>query len=250
MVFPRQYRAVVHWIRGPSSVSESSQITLFSLLFELSSCARLTRAMLLVRDVARNGIPILFLKTYVFSFFRFSFRNTSNLSPFPFSATSQVMNNHTRNRQNLTGKLYFVCKHCWIYLRHVSTLHEPCRGCAMMESIGWEFWTPGRGRSAWWRHPCWMFIIIFSFNRFPLDHPTCDDFQKLAHPSQTLYRQSSRMVQLITSFQTKTSIFFLVSQWILAHFNFRQEWRSLELFCPRSFKGVTPLGRRKRPACN
>ena len=36
MVFPRQYRAVVHWIRGPSSVSESAQITLLSLLFELS----------------------------------------------------------------------------------------------------------------------------------------------------------------------------------------------------------------------
>ena len=36
MVFPRQYRAVVHWIRGPSSVSESTQITLLSLLFELS----------------------------------------------------------------------------------------------------------------------------------------------------------------------------------------------------------------------
>ena len=140
MVFPRQYRAVVHWIRGPSSVSETRQITLLSLLFELSSCKRLTRAMILMRDVARNGIPILFLKTYVFLFFRFSFRNTSNLSPFPFSATSQVMNNHTRrNVQNLTGKLYFVCKHCWIYLRHVSSLHEPCRGCAMMESIGWEF---------------------------------------------------------------------------------------------------------------
>ena len=99
----------------------------------------------------------------VFFLFRFSFRNTSHLSPFPFSATTQVMNNHTRPRQNLTGKLYFVCKHCWIYLLHVSTLHEPCRGCAMMESIGWEFWTPGRGRSAWWRHPCWMFILIFFF---------------------------------------------------------------------------------------
>ena len=79
-----------------------------------------------------------------------------------FSATNQVMTNHTRNNvQNLTGKLYFVCKHCWIYLRHVSTLHEPCRGCAIMNSMGWEFWTPGRGRSAWWRHPCWMFISHF-----------------------------------------------------------------------------------------
>ena len=39
MVFPRQYRAVVHWIRGPTSVSETYQITLLSLLFKLSSCA-------------------------------------------------------------------------------------------------------------------------------------------------------------------------------------------------------------------
>ena len=139
MVFPRQYRAVVHWIRGPSSVSESIKITLLSLLFELSSCARLTRAMLLVRDVARNGIRTPLLKTKCFSFFRFSFRNTSDLSPFPFSATTQVMENHTRPRRNLTGKLYFVCKNCWIHLRHVLTLHEPCQGCAIMESIGWEF---------------------------------------------------------------------------------------------------------------
>ena len=69
MVFPRQYRAVVQWIRGPSSVSETRQITLLSLLFELSFCARLTRAMLLVRDVARNGLPTPFLKTF-FSFFQ------------------------------------------------------------------------------------------------------------------------------------------------------------------------------------
>ena len=71
---------------------------------------------------------------------------------------------------------------CWIYLRHVSTLHEPCRGCAMMESIGWEFWTPGRGRSAWWRHPCWMFIQLDShwiiqrvmiFKSWSIPHKLC-----------------------------------------------------------------------------
>ena len=120
--------------------------------------------------------------------FRFSFCHTSHLSPFPFSATTQVMTNHTRNNvQNLTGQLYFVCKHCWIYLRHVSTLHEPCRGCAIMNSMGWEFWTPGRGRSAWWRHPCWMFLLIFFiqldshwiiqrvmiFKSWPIPHKLC-----------------------------------------------------------------------------
>ena len=250
MVFPRQYGAVVHWIRGPSSVSESSQITLLPVLFELSSCKRLTRTMLLVRDVARNGIPILFLKTYVFSFFRFSFRNTSNLSPFPFSATSQVMNNHTRNRQNLTGKLYFVCKHCWIYLRHVSTLHEPCRGCAMMESIGWEFWTPGRGRSAWWRHPCWMFLLIFFiqldshwiiqrvmiFKSWPIPHKLCF----------VNYQGWSSLLHLFKP----NRYFFPKTHWILDHFDFTQDWILIELFCIQSFKGVTPLGRHTSPACN
>ena len=104
------------------------------------------------------------LKTrfFFFSFFRFSFCHTSHLSPFPFSATTQVINKHTKCRQNLTGQLYLICKRCWIHLRHVRTLHEPCRGCAIMDSLDWDFWTPGRGRSAWWRHPCWMFHV-FSF---------------------------------------------------------------------------------------
>ena len=70
MVFPRQYRAVVHWIRGPSSASETHQITLLSLLFELSSCQRFTRVLLLVRDVARHGVPTPSLKNLCFSFFQ------------------------------------------------------------------------------------------------------------------------------------------------------------------------------------
>ena len=114
--------------------------------------------------------------------FRYSFCHTSYLHPLPFSATTQVIGNHCRPRGNLTGKLYFFCKRCWTYSRHVSILHEPCWGCAISGSTGWDFWTPGRGRSAWWRHPCWMFILIF-FIRFPLDPATCDDFPKLAHPS-------------------------------------------------------------------
>ena len=227
LVFLWQYRAVVHWIRGLPSVSQSTQITLLSLLFEFSSCARFTRAVLLVWDVARHGISTPFLKTCFFSFqililsyelfISLAFFShypgdnqshevylqlsdetiilclqtlldlfTSRIHPpwtllgllhnrklgmgilnshffvivLPFfSVTNQVITNHTRNNvRNLTGKLYFVCIHCWLYLRPVSTLHEPCRGCAILESMGWEFWTPSRGRSAWWRHPCWMFI--------------------------------------------------------------------------------------------
>ena len=61
-------------------------------------------------------------------------------SSFFFSDTNQVITNHTRNVvRNLTGKLYFVCIHCWLYLRPVSILHEPCRGCTILDDMGWEF---------------------------------------------------------------------------------------------------------------
>ena len=83
-----------------------------------------------------------------------------------------------------------------------------------------------------------MFLI-----RFPLDPPTGDDFPKLAHPSQTLYRQLSRMVQLTPFVQT----FFPETHWILEHFNFNQDWILIELFCVQSFQGVTPRGRHTRP---
>ena len=164
LVFPRQYRAVVHWIRGPSStLSKTHQITLLSLFFKLSSCERFTYTLLLVWDVARHGISTPFLKTCFF-LFRYSFCHTSYLYPFPFSATTQVITNHTRYRFSYPMRqLYFVCNDCWTYSRHVSVLHEPCWGCHILESAGWEFWTPGRGRSAWWRHPCWMFNFCHWF---------------------------------------------------------------------------------------
>ena len=140
LVFLWQYRAVVHWNRGLPSVSEPTQITLLSLLFELSSCARFTRAVLLVWDVARHGLSTPFLKTCLF-LFRYSFCHTSNLYPLPFSATTQVITNNTRHTFNYPMRqLYFVCKRCWTYSRHVSTLHEPCWGCYIIESSGWEFW--------------------------------------------------------------------------------------------------------------
>ena len=94
------------------------------------------------------------LKITFFFLFRFSFCHTSHLSPFPFSAITQVIDKYSKPRRNLTGKLFHACKKCGINLRHVSALHEPCWGCAILESTGWDFWTPGRGRSAWWRHPC------------------------------------------------------------------------------------------------
>ena len=88
------------------------------------------------------------------------------------------------------------------------------------------------------------FSIYF---RFFLDLTRCYDFPKLAHPSQTLYCQSSRMVQLTLSVQTKTLIFFLETLWIFQHFNFNQDWILIELFCVQSFPGVTPRGRHTRP---
>ena len=75
LVFLWQHRAVVHWNKGLPSVSEPTQITLLSLLFELSSGARFTRALLLVWDVARHGISTPFLKKrFFFSDSRFVIR--------------------------------------------------------------------------------------------------------------------------------------------------------------------------------
>ena len=67
MVFCRKYRAMVHRIRGLPSFSTSNQITLLSLLFELSPCPGIEHALLLVGDVTRFGIPIPLLKTLFFS---------------------------------------------------------------------------------------------------------------------------------------------------------------------------------------
>ena len=46
------------------------------------------------------------------------------------------------------------------------------------------------------------------------------------------------------------NFFFSETHWILYHFDFTQDWILIELFCIESFKGVTPLGRHTRPACN
>ena len=68
LVFLWQYRAMVHRNRGCPSISESTQITLLSFLFEFSSCAWFSFSLLLVWDVARHGLSTPFLKTWIFSF--------------------------------------------------------------------------------------------------------------------------------------------------------------------------------------
>ena len=111
------------------------------------------------------GYPPRPWKPVFFFVFRYSFCHTSYLPPFPFSATTQIILKHTRHTRFGPGRqLYFTCNDCWTYARHVSVLSEPCWGCYILESSGWEFWTPGRGRSAWWRHPCWMFSLHFIFH--------------------------------------------------------------------------------------
>ena len=94
--------------------------------------------------------------------------NSDRFPFFHFLDTNQLLTIHTRNNiQNLTGQIFFVCKRCWLYLRSVTTLHEPCRGCTLLDRMGWKVWTPSRGRSAWWRHPCWMFILHL-FHQIPI----------------------------------------------------------------------------------
>ena len=246
MVFPRHYRAEVHWIRGPSSDSESSQITLLSLLFELSSCKRLTRAMLLVRDVTRNGIPTLFLKTcfFLFSDSRFVIRAIylpSLFQPLPRWWTL------TRDPYKIWLGDYIL------YANAVGFIYVTCPpSMNLVGAVLWgKAWIGNSEHPAWWglhggATPAGCSWLCFQSIRFPWDPPTCDDFPKLAHPSQTLYRQSSRMVQLTPSFQT----FFPETHWILDHFDFTQDWILIELFCIQSFKGVTPRGRHTRPICN
>ena len=57
------------------------------MLFEFSSYPRHTAPLLLVRDYEYYGIPTL-IKNF---FFRFSFCHASHLHPFPFSATTQII---------------------------------------------------------------------------------------------------------------------------------------------------------------
>ena len=173
----------------------------------------------------------------VFFVFRYSFCHTSYLHPLPFSATTQVIDNHCRPRGNLTGKLYFVCKRCWTYSRHAAILHEPCWGCAILESTGWEFWTPSRGRSAWWRHPCWMFSLIF----FQLDsHWIIQDvmiFQSWPIPHKLCIVNHQGWSSLLHLFKLKRWFFLLECHWILDHFDFNQDWILIEFYCKQSFQG-------------
>ena len=132
----------------------------------------------------------------------------------PFSGTHYVLRHNVYRATNLTGQLHLVCKICWIHLRHVSTLCEPCAGCEFFDHIGFEldiFLNQERG-GCMVAPPLLgrLFTpkIYFLFNRYPLDTRESYDFSRLAHPWQTHRRQPPRMDQLVTYFQTLISFIF------------------------------------------
>ena len=126
---------------------------------------------------------------------------------------------------------------CCTYSRHVNTLHEPCRGCHILESAGWEFWTPGRERSAWWRHPCWMFISSF----YSLDsHWIIQDvviFQSWPIPHKLCIVNHQGWSSLLHLFKPKRWFFLSECHWILDRFDFNQDWILIEYYCKQTFQG-------------
>ena len=128
--------AMVPWFEGPGTFPTTLQITLPAMLFEHLLCHACNDFLLLVRHVTRFGVPTLL--DYLSFFLRLSFRGTDHLPPFPFSGTHHVLRNNVFRGPNLTSELYLTCRQCWLHVRHVSTLCEPCGGCEFWESIGFE----------------------------------------------------------------------------------------------------------------
>ena len=66
-------------------------------------------------------------------------RKISTITPsVPFSGTHHVLRHNVFQGRNLTGQLYLVCKLCWLYVRHISTICEPCGGCEFFDNKGFE----------------------------------------------------------------------------------------------------------------
>ena len=188
MVFPRQYRAVVHWIRGPSSVSETRQITLLSLLFELSSCQRLTRALLLVRDVARNGLPTPFLKKHFF-FFQILVLSYEPFISLPFFS-HYPGDGPTHEVPTKSDWTIIFCLQTLLDL-FTSRVHPPWTLSGLCydgkHRMGILNTRQGEGEVCMVAPPCWMFILIFFiqldshwiiqrvmiFKSWPIPHKLC-----------------------------------------------------------------------------
>ena len=124
--------AMVPWFGGYNTFPTTLKINLPAMLFKHSPCSLHHHSLLLVRPVTRFGVPTLLM---ICPFFILPFPATNDLPPFPFSDT---LSHNVFTRRNLTVQLCLVCRGCWIHLRHVSTLCEPCGSCEFFDSIGFE----------------------------------------------------------------------------------------------------------------
>ena len=75
---------------------------------------------------------------HVSFFLRLLFRATDHFPPFPFSGIHHVLRNNVFRGPNLKGELYLTRRQCWLHVRHISTLCEPCGGYDFLDSIGFE----------------------------------------------------------------------------------------------------------------
>ena len=78
------------------------------------------------------------LKDVSFFPLRLSFRATDNFPTFPFSGNHYVLRNNVFRQIHRNKQLFMVCKQCWIHVRHISMVCEPCGGCDFFENIGLE----------------------------------------------------------------------------------------------------------------
>ena len=122
--------AMVQWFEGHHPFPTPIAIALSTMLFVHSPCHACNDFLLLVQHVTGFGVQTpLDSLSFPPPPFRLSISGTHHFSPFPFSGTHYVLRNNIFRRRNPTGQLYLVCKLCWIHVRHVSTVCEPCGSC-------------------------------------------------------------------------------------------------------------------------
>ena len=60
--------------------------------------------------------------------------------PFFSGTRTLVVSNVIRAPGDMTypGPLLYVCTRCWIYVRFIRQLNEPCWGCRHLQAMGFE----------------------------------------------------------------------------------------------------------------
>jgi len=58
-------------------------------------------------------------------------------APF-FSDTYDVIHRHSRRSDHLFGRLRFLCIDCWLHVRPVQYICQPCGGCVLINHLGVE----------------------------------------------------------------------------------------------------------------